>query len=220
MLLVTGQLTTSNIGTLGPNGLQIVDGIPGGLQPGARVSGRVFIDFNDDSIFDDDEPRSNGQTVQLVDEAGNIVASTPAHARDINRNGLVDASEAGFYAFNNIPSGNYSVIVLPPTGWHITTQDVQITPTQTEQFEGRDHGIRITAPWHNLKNPLDVNRDNIVSPIDVLLIINYLNSDAPAAVPQSQTTRIPCRHFRRQLHLTHRCAAGHQPSEFNWQRRR
>jgi hypothetical protein len=30
-------------------------------------------------------------------------------------------------------------------------------------------------PWHNAANPLDVNADGVVSPLDVLLIINRLN---------------------------------------------
>lgn len=31
-------------------------------------------------------------------------------------------------------------------------------------------------PWHNSRKPLDVNADGVVSPIDALLVINYLNT--------------------------------------------
>lgn len=32
------------------------------------------------------------------------------------------------------------------------------------------------APWRNVRNPVDVNDDGFVAPLDALLVINYLNS--------------------------------------------
>lgn len=40
-----------------------------------------------------------------------------------------------------------------------------------------------TKPWQNALNPLDVNRDNVVSAIDVLLIINRLNARLNGPLP-------------------------------------
>ncbi len=44
------------------------------------------------------------------------------------------------------------------------------------------------SPWNNAVNPLDVNRDQVITPLDALLVINYLNtigsratSDLPTA---------------------------------------
>jgi len=33
----------------------------------------------------------------------------------------------------------------------------------------------VTAAWQNTSNPYDVNADNLVTPLDVLLVVNYLN---------------------------------------------
>lgn len=38
-------------------------------------------------------------------------------------------------------------------------------------------------PWHNASNGLDVNQDRAVAPIDVLMIINYLNGGNPNEIP-------------------------------------
>src|SRR5262249_15684387 len=38
-------------------------------------------------------------------------------------------------------------------------------------------------PWHNTHKQLDVNDDQLVTAIDVLLVINYLNAKQPNAVP-------------------------------------
>ena len=39
------------------------------------------------------------------------------------------------------------------------------------------------APWQNRNNVLDVNGDTVVSPIDALLIITYLNDNGPGPLP-------------------------------------
>jgi hypothetical protein len=40
-----------------------------------------------------------------------------------------------------------------------------------------------TAPWHNPAHPLDVNNDRVIAPLDVLLVINYLNRHGSTAIP-------------------------------------
>jgi hypothetical protein len=40
------------------------------------------------------------------------------------------------------------------------------------------------APWQNGTLPTDVNGDGVVSPIDALLVINYLNRDGSGPVPE------------------------------------
>ncbi len=37
--------------------------------------------------------------------------------------------------------------------------------------------------WHNIQNPLDVNHDGIITPLDVLLVINYLNNNSNGTLP-------------------------------------
>jgi glucose/arabinose dehydrogenase len=40
-----------------------------------------------------------------------------------------------------------------------------------------------SRPWHHAANPEDVDADTFVSPIDAVLIINYLNARLPAEIP-------------------------------------
>ena len=42
-------------------------------------------------------------------------------------------------------------------------------------------------PWHNASKPLDTNANNSISPVDALLVINYLNSGASRNVPPGST---------------------------------
>ena len=40
--------------------------------------------------------------------------------------------------------------------------------------------VEVARSWQNVRNPLDVDSDTFVSPIDALLVINYLNAGLPA----------------------------------------
>ena len=42
-------------------------------------------------------------------------------------------------------------------------------------------------PWHNASKPLDTNANDSISPVDALLVINYLNSGASRNVPPGST---------------------------------
>jgi VCBS repeat-containing protein len=48
-------------------------------------------------------------------------------------------------------------------------------------------------PWQNSNSALDVNGDGFVSPVDVLIIINYLNANGPGPVPVPTPTPPPFR---------------------------
>ncbi len=39
--------------------------------------------------------------------------------------------------------------------------------------------VNVVRSWQNVRDPLDVNSDTFVSPIDALLVINYLNAGLP-----------------------------------------
>jgi hypothetical protein len=41
----------------------------------------------------------------------------------------------------------------------------------------------VAHPWSNPLNPLDVNRDGAVTPLDALLVIDYLNANGSQALP-------------------------------------
>jgi hypothetical protein len=42
-------------------------------------------------------------------------------------------------------------------------------------------------PWYNTANPLDTNANGVISPLDALIIINFLNSGASRTVPPGST---------------------------------
>lgn len=67
------------------------------------------------------------------------------------------------------------------------TKTVTITATATGFSQGTS-SLNISdsdSSWHNANNPIDVDADNTVSPLDVLAIINYLNSVGSGPVTAS-----------------------------------
>jgi len=69
----------------------------------ASVGNRVFFDTNNDNLQTAGEPGVSGVTVSLLDNLGNIVATT-----------ITDAN--GFYLFTNVTPGTYSVRFSNPPG--------------------------------------------------------------------------------------------------------
>ncbi len=64
------------------------------------------------------EPWLNGFTFELVDSSGVVVATTTS--RDIDRNGngsIQEETERGWYRFENVGSGTFTVREVPLTGW-------------------------------------------------------------------------------------------------------
>ncbi|MEY4186319.1 MAG: hypothetical protein RIT02_1353 [Planctomycetota bacterium] len=65
-----------------------------------------------------DEPWLNGFSFQLVNDQGQIVATTQSRDIDLNNDGLIqEEQERGWYRFENVRPGNYSVQEIVPTGW-------------------------------------------------------------------------------------------------------
>ncbi|MDO5631676.1 MAG: SdrD B-like domain-containing protein [Paracoccus sp. (in: a-proteobacteria)] len=93
-------------------GQNVKDVDAGYKDPGtASLEGRAFVDANRDGI-DNNEPGIAGQTVQLLNAAGVVIATTTTAAD-------------GSYRFTNLDAGNYSV-QFPTTanGRVLTQQDV------------------------------------------------------------------------------------------------
>ena len=109
----------------------------------------------------------------------------------------------GAYELPALPPGTYHVQALPPSTWVLAdpvlgVRDVEVGPdgkmvwdratTPVADFIGRP--IPTAPPWRNPIDPCDVNDDGLVSPLDVLLIINELNriGSGPLVPPVRQ----PC----------------------------
>lgn len=78
------------------------------------------------------EPWLNGRQVQLVDQAGHVVATTTSKSIDLNGDGQIQyESERGWYLFEDVPAGDYTIVLDsdPSTsgGWY---QTAPVTSTQ------------------------------------------------------------------------------------------
>lgn len=75
----------------------------GELKP-ASIQGKVYVDPNEDCVFNDGDRHLAGVTVQLLDGSGNLLGTT-----------LTDST--GNYRFDNLTPGTYIVRELQPTGY-------------------------------------------------------------------------------------------------------
>ena len=67
------------------------------------LGNRVWHDLDNNALLEDGEPGLDGVTVNLLAETGAVLSST------VTANG-------GYYQFDRLPAGIYSLEVLPPTG--------------------------------------------------------------------------------------------------------
>ncbi|MEM1305167.1 MAG: SdrD B-like domain-containing protein, partial [Planctomycetota bacterium] len=71
---------------------------------GAMLSGYVYHDASDDGLFDSNEDPIAGVELTLLDAAGAVVATTTT-------------DDQGFYKFNNLDAGTYTVVEAQPNGF-------------------------------------------------------------------------------------------------------
>ncbi len=104
-----------------------------------------------------------------------------------------------FLGFTNVTTnslGNASFTFTPPTlvpvgqfvtttaTWLLDADNNPATPLQPAATSEFSDVIAVREnPWFNKAKPLDVDNDTFVSPLDVLLIINYINLTGGGAVP-------------------------------------
>jgi hypothetical protein len=99
-----------------------------------------------------------------------------------------DTTEASVPANVTIPA-NQSSITFTITAVDDHVVDGTKIATITATAAGFDSGawsLQVTdsdGTWHNAVNPDDVSHDGVVSAVDALLIINYLNAFGPGPVP-------------------------------------
>ncbi|MFN9717636.1 MAG: hypothetical protein ACK58L_03020, partial [Planctomycetota bacterium] len=76
----------------------------------------------------------NGATVQLLDEAGNVIATTVTADKDLNGDGFILSTyESGYYEFRDLMPGRYSIRHLPQAG---SIQTTVIDPNFLASAEG------------------------------------------------------------------------------------
>ena len=102
----------------------------------------------------------------------------------------------GRYSFTSLPAGVYRAqVILTGITSHVSTAAgaIQTLDLQSmETIEHVDYGINFqNTAWHNTQIAEDVNNDGTVSAIDVLLIINLLNTNTPSALTGSNISSPP-----------------------------
>lgn len=86
------------------------------------VEGRVFVDRNGDGQPDGGAASLNGWSVELIDSEGAVISTEITADRDVDGNGSIDpATESGWYRFDDLEAGSYSVAQTAPAGWTRTT---------------------------------------------------------------------------------------------------
>ena len=85
--------------------------IDAGLVRLAALGDKVFVDSDNDGVQDNNEPGVPGVTVELLDAAGNVLAT-----QTTDNNGL--------YLFGNLTPGAYRVRFTAPNGFDFTTANV------------------------------------------------------------------------------------------------
>ncbi|MBL8818791.1 MAG: DNRLRE domain-containing protein [Planctomyces sp.] len=91
------------------------------------------------------EPWLNGWTFELLDESGNVIATKTTADVDRNFDGRIDVeTERGWYAFENLLPGNYTIREVQQAGW------VQTSPARPEYQDlaeslNRTYGFRTTG---------------------------------------------------------------------------
>lgn len=80
------------------------------------------------------EPWLNGREVSLIDQAGNVVATTTSKSIDLNNDGQIQyESERGWYVFEDVPAGDYTILLdsdsSTAVGWYQTAPVAPIQAT-------------------------------------------------------------------------------------------
>jgi len=93
------------------------------------------------------EPLENGLTVQLVDEQGNVIASTVSAPRDLNGDGQITLEENGWYEFSGLVPGRYSVRTVTPSGMVQVSQGDALQEASAAGFR-RQFGFKAAVQDH------------------------------------------------------------------------
>jgi len=182
----TAEITSTNDGgaVLVVGQVNIVDSanLP---SPPASIGNYVWLDNDGNGIQDGTE--TGARFVELR------ITGTDEDARPIDRRTLSDAN--GEYFFSALIPGEYTLTVNLPRATALVTK----LQGDDRQFDSnfdqttRQFAVQLTtddlsidaglwSTYTNPRNPLDVNDDTFISPIDALLIINDLNTGQSRAL--------------------------------------
>jgi hypothetical protein len=99
----------------------------------------------------------------------------------------------GAYSISGLPAGQYRVEARPPMGGAALTTTQTVNLAEGEALDEVDFGGKSTeVSWQNPANAMDVSGDGMISPLDVLMVINYINANpSNPALPPAPTAPPP-----------------------------
>ncbi len=135
------------------------------------------------------------QTLQVDDPQGRIKsimafghAGTSVSLDDFRYGPATSATSNSFgtVVIEGVPDGQYTVDLLPPSSqFEIVYPDIKVNFSGGAAESTQIAAIRATSRWMNPTEPLDVNDNNVVQPLDALIVINDLNRHGPRSLANS-----------------------------------
>ncbi|WP_182867705.1 ELWxxDGT repeat protein [Stieleria mannarensis] len=146
------------------------------ITPGS-INGLVWQDLNRDGFRDPSEEWRASVSLRLIDEASGVAIAHTLTAQD------------GSYQFSGIIPGAYRLEVVPETVDQITLNDRPGSDAHDSNFDpvtalrqieletGQSHSsidVGLFSRWNSIDNPYDTDLSGDVTPLDALVVINFL----------------------------------------------
>jgi len=126
-------------------------------------------------VFEPSEPVSQGQVLL---EAARLELANPSALT------IVGAGDSAAGGTLEVAADGTHVRYTPPSGF-VGSDSFTYTVRDSSGKTGRATvTVEVVASWQNRLNPLDVNSDTHVTPIDALLVIHTLNHGGAGALPE------------------------------------
>ena len=146
-----------------------------GLFRGASFSGTAALDTNGNGVVDGGEPRLGGRVVQLLDGAGNVVAST---VTDGNGNYVLASGPGAFRPFFPIPVG--SVLTGAPIGLTTATSGQNVGGRNFTEF-------RVVTATGRVFNDLNADGSGAGDPGIGGILVQIFDANSGALIAQTRT---------------------------------
>ena len=146
-----------------------------GLFRGASFSGTAALDTNGNGQIDGGEPRLGGRVVQLLDGAGNVVASTTT---DGNGNYTLASGPGAFRPFFPVPVGSI-----------LTGSPISLTTAQSGQGVGGQNftEFRVVAGTGRVFNDLNADGNPAGDPGLANILVQIFDANSGALLAQTRT---------------------------------
>jgi protocatechuate 3,4-dioxygenase beta subunit len=146
--------------------------VDAGFYRPARLGDFVWEDLNQNGQQDANEPGIEGVTVNLKDENNNVIDTTTTDAD-------------GFYIFENLVPGTYSVAFVKPNGFEFTTRDQGSDASDSDADDstgGMTHQTTLLSGDEDLT--LDAGLFRLTPGIMLKKFTNGVDADTEADAPQ------------------------------------